>query len=138
MIRKLEKEDYYKGFLDLINYFTKQSKNFTYEEFVKVFTNMTNSIVLVIEKDDKIIGTGKLLIEQKFHNNFAKMGHIEDVIVLDEYRGSGYGSLLMKKLIEIGKEKKCYKIVLNCNQENVEYYKKLGFIEKGTEMSLYV
>ena len=66
------------------------------------------------------------------------MGHIEDVVVLEEYRGKGFGNILMKKLIEIGREEGCYKIVLNCNQENVGYYKKLGFIEKGTEMSLYL
>jgi len=138
MIRILEKEDYYKGFLDLINYFTKQPKNFTYEEFIKVFKNIKNSIILVIEEKEKIIGTAKLLIEQKFHNNFAKMGHIEDVVVLEKYRNKGYGSLLMNKLIEIGEKENCYKIVLNCNKGNIEYYKKLGFIEKGSEMSLYI
>ena len=138
MIRELEKEDYHKGFLDLINYFTKNPKHVSYEDFVKVFESITNSIVLVVEEKEKIVGTAKLLVEQKFHNNFSKMGHIEDVVVLEEYRGKGIGKLLMKKLIEFGKEKGCYKIVLNCNQENVEYYKKLGFIEKGAEMSLYV
>jgi len=137
MIRELKKEDYYKSYLDLINYFTKYPRKYSYEEFVNIFNNINNSIILVIEKDDKIIGTAKLLIEQKFHNNFAKMGHIEDVVILEEYRGSGYGSLLMEKLIELGKEKNCYKIVLNCNKENIDYYKKLGFMEKGLEMSLY-
>ena len=138
MIRELEKQDYHKGFLDLINYFTRNPKFFTYEEFVKVFENTTNSITFIIEEREKIIGTAKLIIEQKFHNNFCKMGHIEDVVVLKEYRSKGYGTLLLNKLIEIGKKKECYKIVLNCNQKNTEYYKKLGFIEKGLEMSLYV
>ena len=138
MIRELEKGDYHKGFLKLINYFTRDPKPVSHEEFIKVFESTTNSIVLVVEQEEKIVGTAKLLVEQKFHNNFSKMGHIEDVVVLEEYRGKGFGKLLMKKLIEFGKEKGCYKIVLNCNQENVEYYKKLGFIEKGAEMSLYV
>ena len=31
------------------------------------------------------------------------MGHIEDVVILEEYRRSGYGSLLMEKLINLGK-----------------------------------
>ena len=137
MIRELEKSDYYKGFLNLINYFTKNPKPVSYEDFVKVFESITNSIVLVVEEREKIVGTAKLLVERKFHNNFSKMGHIEDVVVIEEYRGKWFGNLLMKKLIEIGKEKGCYKIVINCNQENVEYYKKLEFIEKGTEMSLY-
>jgi len=136
MVRKLEREDYHKGFLDLINYFTRDPKSLTYEEFLDVFTKNNNSITLVIEENNKIISTGKLLIEQKFHNNFAKMGHIEDVVVLESHRGKGYGSLLIKELIKIGKN--CYKIVLNCNSNNIEYYKKLGFIEKGCEMSLYV
>jgi len=137
MIRKLEKEDYHKGFLDLINYFTQDPKSFTYDEFINIFKKINNSLTLVIEENNIIIATGKLIIEQKFHNNFAKMGHIEDVVVSEQCRGKGYGNLLMKKIIEIGKERGCYKMVLNCNSENIEYYKKLGFIKKGTEMSLY-
>jgi len=137
MIRKLEKEDYHKGFLDLINYFTQDPKSFTYDEFINIFKKINNSLTLVIEENNIIIATGKLIIEQKFHNNFAKMGHIEDVVVSEQCRGKGYGNLLMKKIIEIGKERGYYKMVLNCNSENIEYYKKLGFIKKGTEMSLY-
>jgi len=137
MLRNLKKEDYHKGFLDLINYFTKEPNNFTYEEFSKFFDKINDSIILVIEEDNKIIGTAKLLIEQKFHNNFSKMGHIEDVVILKEYREKGYGTLLMKELIKISKENNCYKIILNCNTENIDYYKKMGFIEKGIEMSLY-
>ena len=138
MIRELEKSDYHKGFLNLINYFTRDPKPVSYEEFVKIFESLTNSIILVIEEEEKIVGTAKLILEQKFHNNFSKMGHVEDVVVLEDFREKGFGSLLIKELIKLGNERGCYKIVLNCNLENVEYYKKLGFIKKGTEMNLYV
>ena len=137
MLRKLEKEDYYKEFMELINYFTRYKQHITYDNFEQVFEINEGNIILVIEKNNRIIGTGKLMIEKKFHNNLSNMGHIEDIIVLEEYRKKGYGKLIIEELIRFGKENNCYKLVLNCNAENIEYYKKINFIEKGYEMCLY-
>jgi glucosamine-phosphate N-acetyltransferase len=137
MLRKLVKEDYHKGFIDLINYFTKDIRKQSYKEFEKIFDLLNGCVILVIEKDNKIIGTAKIIIEQKFHNNFSKVGHIEDVVVSEEYRGKGYGTLLIKKLIEIGNESECYKTILSCSDGNILYYEKLGFKIKGKEMSIY-
>ena len=50
------------------------------------------------------------------------------------------GILLVKKiieqLIEISKEKNCYKIILNTQEENISYYEKLGFIKKQLQMEI--
>jgi len=76
-------------------------------------------------------------LENKIHNNLRKVGHIEDMVVSEEYRSNGVGKLLLKELIKIGKENNCYKIVLECNPDISQFYEKNGFIKKGTEMSLY-
>jgi len=138
IIRLLEKNDYYKNFLNLQNSFTSKPEKINFEDFSKVFDNISDCIILVIELDNTIIATGKILIEQKFHNNLKKMGHIEDIVVSKKYRNRNYGTKIIEELIKIGKEKKCYKISLNCNNENINFYKRFGFIEKGKELNYYI
>jgi glucosamine-phosphate N-acetyltransferase len=76
----------------------------------------------------KIIGCGSFFILNKVHTN--PIGQIEDVVIDKNYRGLGYGKLLIDFLVKFGKEKTtCYKIVLNCTQENLEFYHKCGFKE---------
>ena len=50
----------------------------------------------------------------------------------------GYG--LGKKLLETAKSEcdGCYKIILDCSNENVDFYKKCGYEWKGNEMALYI
>ncbi|MDX1920620.1 MAG: GNAT family N-acetyltransferase [Candidatus Caenarcaniphilales bacterium] len=55
--------------------------------------------------------------------------YIEDIFVLEEYRGLGIGKKLFTKLIEIAKEKDCARLewaVLNWNKASIEFYKSLG------------
>ena len=143
-IRLLEKEDYYLGFLNLLNYLTTTNDT-SYDLFCEQYDLIkkcpTNHIyVLTIHKDDKeiLIGTFKLIIEFKFHNNFANMGHIEDVVIFPEYRNKGCGKCIIDFAVKECFNSKCYKIVLNCNDNNVEFYKKCGFKEKGKEMTMYL
>jgi len=138
-IHRLCENDFYKGFFELINYFTR---NLQPESFDKAINNLELfnndcSVVLVAEYKDKIIATGKILLENKIHNNLRKVGHIEDMVVSEDYRSNGVGKLLLKELIKIGKENDCYKIVLECHSDISQFYEKNGFIKKGTEMSLY-
>ena len=36
---------------------------------------------------------------------------------------------IVKELIEFGKEKECYKIILNCKDHYVGFYQKMGLIK---------
>jgi glucosamine-phosphate N-acetyltransferase len=144
-IRLLEKEDYHLGFLNLLNSLTRTPKT-SYGSFCEQYdlikkicpTNYIYVLTLTSKENREIlVGTFKLIIEPKFHNNFANMGHIEDVVVSSQYRGYGYG----KEMIDFGVKEafasKCYKVVLNCNKNNIPFYKKCGFKEKGYEMCIY-
>lgn len=93
-------------------------------------------IYIAKTNDKKIIGTATLLVEQKFIHNGGKVGHIEDVAVRKEYEGNGVGSDIVKKLIELAKEKECYKIILDCNEKNIPFYQNLGFFRYENEMRL--
>ena len=140
MIRQIQKEDYNKGFLNLINIFTRDPIEKSYEDFCEILNliNSQGSEIYVIEEDGIIVSTAKVIFEPKLHNNFAKMGHIEDVVTIPAYRGHGYASLLIKKILERCKEEKCYKVILTSNIINIPFYKKNGFIEKGTELTIYL
>ena len=64
------------------------------------------------------------------------LGHIEDIVIDTNYRNKNLGMFLLTKLKEICQEKKCYKIVLNCHDNNIGFYQKNGFIKNGNQMSL--
>ena len=104
------------------------------DKFDTVFQQLgtiCNVYVLVI--GNKILSTIRVIYEPKFSDNVA---HIEDVVTDIEYRKYGYGSELIQHAIKEAKTKECYKVVLSCNQENVPFYEKNGFVQKGSEMSL--
>jgi glucosamine-phosphate N-acetyltransferase len=81
----------------------------------------------ILEKEKKIIGTSTILIEQKFIHNGKKVGHIEDVVILKGYENNGIGKELIKNLVNYAKEKECYKVILDCNEEKIPFYEKCGF-----------
>jgi predicted GNAT family N-acyltransferase len=139
-VRNIEYNDYYKGYLDLINVFTRYPESKTYDEFCKVLDKITNqnSHIFVIEQDNKIISSIKCMVEQKIHNNFKCVLHIEDLVTDVNYRKKGLASILLKHIINLANIFNCYKIVLCSNPENEEFYLKQHFIKKGTEFSLYI
>ena len=97
-----------------------------------------NHIIIVLEDKNKhIIGSGTIIIEKKLTYGGCKMGHLENILIHEEYRGKGYGESLINKLLEICKEKKCYRVDLNCNDELEHFYKKNGFTKKHICMNVY-
>ncbi|MCQ2751874.1 MAG: GNAT family N-acetyltransferase [Coriobacteriales bacterium] len=68
-----------------------------------------------------------------FHNFSSFLGKcgifIEDICVLPEYRGQGYGSFLFKAIAKIAKERKCGRIEFECLKDNTtarEFYEAHG------------
>jgi glucosamine-phosphate N-acetyltransferase len=139
-IRKLEYSDYYKGYLELINVFTRVPEPASFAGFCKTLDTIysQNSYIYVIEEDGKIISSIKIIIEQKMHNNFKSVMHIEDLVTHENYRNKGLASVLLQYVLGLGKEFNCYKIVLCSNPNNEEFYSKKKFIKKGSEFSLYL
>jgi glucosamine-phosphate N-acetyltransferase len=139
IIRKLEYNDYYKGYLELINTFTRYPENKDYDEFCSIVDKIINqnSYIFVIEDNNKIISSVKYIVEQKLHNNFKCVLHIEDLVTHIEYRKKGLASKLLKYAIDLAKMYNCYKIILCSNPENRVFYLNNGFIEKGSEFAKY-
>ena len=140
IIRELAFDDYDHEYMNLINHFTRNPVDISKAQFYSQVKQMDpkDYIIAVIELDEVIIATGTLLIEHKVHNNLKNMGHIEDVIVNEQYQKQGLGSKLITYLIDRAKKNNCYKVVLNCNEKSVGFYQRFGFVSKGIEMCQYL
>jgi len=137
VIRFLENDDYFKNYLELLSQLTVVNLDVSFDDFSKHFDNI-NSKIFVIEDNNKIIASGTLLIEKKFIRNFKSVGHIEDIVVDNNYRGKKIGKQLIKFLTEYAYEKDCYKVILDCNHNNIIFYEKCGYkIGKDYHMVQY-
>ena len=68
-----------------------------------------------------------------FHNFSTFLGragiYLEDLFVLEEYRGCGYGKALLRRLAQIALERGCGRLEWCCldwNQPSIEFYRSLG------------
>ena len=61
-------------------------------------------------------------------NTYAKL---ERIAIVEKYRGSGFGIQLTDFLIEYCKQKNVDEIRLHAQMYTADFYKKLGFLERG-------
>ena len=135
-IREIEEGDIEKEFLDTLDFLRKASdyeKNNPYEILKKIKQN-PNHIIHVAGDDNKSIGSTTLFIEQKFIHDGGLVGHIEDVVVRKSYEGQGIGMKLVISLLDVAKQRKCYKTILNCEDSLKPFYEKIGFKKATNEM----
>jgi len=136
IIREIIESDLKNGFLESLDNLRQASnleQNSASNILKKIFEN-ENHIIHVAEFDGKIVGSATLLIEQKFIHEGGIVGHIEDVVVKKELEGQGIGMKLVLSLLDVAKERKCYKTILNCENALISFYEKIGFKQKSNEM----
>ena len=136
IIRKIDESDLENGFLESLDNL-RQASNLEHnsaKSILKGILENENHIVHVAELDGKIVGSTTLLIEQKFIHDGGFVGHIEDVVVKKEFEGQEIGMKLVLSLLDVANEKKCYKTILNCEDELIPFYEKIGFKQKSNEM----
>ena len=119
--------------LTLVDY--ENTSNSRNKEFFESLT--CNHKIIVIEYNNKIVGTGTLLIENKLIRNYGKVGHIEDIVIDKKFRKYGLGKELIGFLVEIATLEKCYKCILDCDDKNKSFYEKCDFKNVGVEMAKY-
>jgi ribosomal protein S18 acetylase RimI-like enzyme len=88
----------------------------------------------VLEENERIVGMGSL----HFHRTLTKAAaYIEDIAVLDECQGRGYGSRIVSYLIERAKANKVKFVELTSNPLRIpanKLYQKMGFTIPETNL----
>lgn len=140
--RSLRLTDYDKGYLDVLSQLTTVGR-VTKQQFVERFQRMKASnqikihyIVVVIEDTatNKLVGTSTLFLELKFIHECTIRGRLEDVAVLDSYRGHRIGELVVRIIVDLACEIfGCYKLSLDCSDDLVKFYSKNNFVH-GSNM----
>ena len=141
--RPLQSQDISKGYIQLLSQLspTCETSDLGFNSACDFFLKNSETYhIYVIENTltNTIIASGTLLIEQKIIHNCSKVGHIEDIIIDQDYRGMKLGKRIIQHLVEKAKAIKCYKIILDCNEDNVEFYRKLGFETNSVHMAMYL
>ena len=136
IIRKISESDLENGFLESLDNLKHASDlgQTTAKNILNKILNDENHIIHVAEYDGKIVGSTTLLIEQKFIHQGGFVGHIEDVVVKKEFEKLGIGMKLVNSLLQVAEERKCYKTILNCEDNLRPFYEKIGFKKATNEM----
>lgn len=93
-----------------------------------------HSIVALLDK--RVVGYGSIIIETKIRG--GKMAHIEDIVSGTNYRNLGIGREIVNALHDIAIEHRCYKIALQCSQDNVPFYEKCGYQVSGLTLQRFL
>ena len=135
-IREIVEEDIERGFLKSLDSLRKASEldKEAAKDILKKIISDPNHIIHVAEDNGKIVGSTTLLIEQKFIHNGGYVGHIEDVVVSKEFEGRGIGIKLVTSLLEIANTRNCYKTILDCKDELIPFYERIGFKQESKQM----
>jgi glucosamine-phosphate N-acetyltransferase len=81
--------------------------------FINILDNINKNSLIYIAcvsnindiNNFNIIGTGTILIENKFIHGGMNVGHIEDIVVHENYRKNGIAKNIIEALIENGKKR---------------------------------
>lgn len=102
---------------------------------IEQVVRVDNPIHLAYAKEgEKIIGMASLCTYRVLS---GYKGWIEDVVVHADARGKGVGKLLIRKLLEVAREKKLTEILLfteTYRKPAIQLYHKLGFTRKNSEL----
>ena len=132
IVREIEEGDLQRGFFQTISNLTDVGEISSEPQrakkiFQEIKSNPLYNIFVAIKDDKEVVGLITLLVEQKFIHNGRKVGHIEDVVTRAGYEGVGIGSALVQASLKRAKENDCYKVILDCSENNTSFYEKIGF-----------
>ena len=129
IIREIQESDLEKGFLECLDNLKIASdlEKDSAKNILKSILDDSNHIIHIAELDGKIVGSTTLLIEQKFIHKGGFVGHIEDVVVREGFERKQIGKKIIESLLEIAKNRGCYKTILDCKDDVKEFYEKIGF-----------
>jgi ribosomal protein S18 acetylase RimI-like enzyme len=89
-------------------------------------------------EDSKVVGFGSLTIKNNLWQE-GRLGHIDELVVDNDYRGKGIGRQLLAQLIVLAKEQKCKRVELDTafhRKEAHRFYEQQGFENRAYLFSM--
>lgn len=129
LIREIEGRDLQNGFLESLDSLRKAS-DLDLSDAEKILAGISSNPdhkIFVAEAAGRIVGSTTLLIERKFIHRGGKVGHIEDVAVTRGLQGNKIGERLVRFSLDYARNQGCYKTVLDCLDDVLGFYERLGF-----------
>lgn len=118
------------GFIKALAEYEKMSSEVVAtEELLKewIFEKKKAEVIFAVEDGRKV---GFALFFHNFSTFLGRAGiYLEDLFVLPEFRGKGYGKALLKKLARIAVERGCGRLEWSCldwNKPSIDFYLSLG------------
>jgi len=141
-IRPLSLTDYERGHLYVLSVLTQTPDvgASAWGSTFKLMSSIPNTyyiLVIVDKENDRVVGAGSVFMERKFLRGLGVVGHIEDIAVDKRMQGHKLGLRIIQALTAISEGQGAYKTILNCNTDNIPFYKKCGYEEKEHEMAKY-
>ncbi len=94
-----------------------------------IFDKNKAEVIFALEGDKEV---GFALFFHNFSTFLGRSGiYLEDLFVMPEYRGKGYGKGLLKKLAEIAVDRGCGRLEWSCldwNKPSIDFYLSLGAV----------
>ena len=104
--------------LQLISDFSPRKSS--YKKIWKKYSSQRNVFGVVAELNGNIIAYGSVVIETKIRG--GRVGHIEDIVCSRDKQRQGAGSKILDKLLQISKQKNCYRCSLVRKPNNKKFY----------------
>jgi glucosamine-phosphate N-acetyltransferase len=130
-------------YISLLSFLTN-APNISSEHFINQLDEISKMGDIIIcyfvnieSKELTIIGSGTIIYEPKIIHGCKNVGHIEDIVVHNNYRSKGIAKNILDKLIGLANQKDCYKVILDCKSELIPFYENNGFQCNGNQMSKY-
>jgi ribosomal protein S18 acetylase RimI-like enzyme len=114
------------------------------EKYQRAFIEITedkNAELLVLELDNKIVGTAQVNYLNYLTYKGGRRAQIESVRIHSGYRGQKLGEFLIATLIERAKERHCHMVQLTTNKIRLRaqhFYEKFGFKATHVGMKLEI
>ena len=94
-----------------------------------IFEKQKAEVIFALENEKEV---GFALFFHNFSTFLGRAGiYLEDLFVLPEYRGKGYGKGLLKQLAKIAVERSCGRLEWSCldwNKPSIDFYLSLGAV----------
>ncbi|OMJ90513.1 hypothetical protein SteCoe_7102 [Stentor coeruleus] len=141
-IRRLKEDDFHKEYKPLLEDLTIAG-DLNETIFKEIFdyhaehNDMFFNIVIEENATGLVVGNGMLVTKPDIKRNGKKLGFIEDIVVRKRLQGKGLGKKIIDTLLSIAREQRCYKVILDCGDNNEGFYNKCGFHFNAYEMSIY-